>query len=119
MPSDDSIEPVLSVTNLWFSYPDKLDVLKDVSFIVKPGERVGLIGPNGSGKTTLFMGISGVLKPSAGEVIVLGKPVFNGNFRPDVGLVFQNPDDQLFCPSVRDDVDLGHRICNYPGTRLR
>ena len=107
MPLEDLKEPVLSAADLWFSYPDKPDVLKNVSLTVMPGERVGLIGPNGSGKTTLFMGICGVLKPSAGEVMVLGKPVSDGNFLPDVGLVFQNPDDQLFCPSVRDDVAFG------------
>lgn len=107
MPLDNLIEPVLSVAGLWVSYPDKPDVLKDVSLKIMPGERVGLIGPNGCGKTTLFMGICGVLKPSAGEVMVLGKPISNGDFRPDVGLVFQNPDDQLFCPSVRDDVAFG------------
>jgi len=114
MPSDDLKEPVLSVAGLWFSYPDKPDVLKDVSLAVMPGERVGLIGPNGSGKTTLFMGICGVLKPSAGEVMVLGKPVSDGDFRPDVGLVFQNPDDQLFCPSVRDDVAFGPQNMQLP-----
>jgi len=100
-------EPVLSVTGLWFSYPDKPDVLKNISLTIMRGERVGLIGPNGSGKTTLFMGICGVLKPSAGEVKILGKRVLDGKFLPDVGLVFQNPDDQLFCPSVRDDVAFG------------
>jgi cobalt/nickel transport system ATP-binding protein len=114
MPSDDLIEPVVSVAGLWLSYPDKPDVLKDVSLTVMPGERVGLIGPNGSGKTTLFMGICGVLKPSTGEVTVLGKPVSKGNFCPDVGLVFQNPDDQLFCPSVRDDVAFGPQNMQLP-----
>ena len=114
MSPDDLVQPVLSVAGLWFSYPDKPDVLKDVSFKVMPGERVGLIGPNGSGKTTLFMGISGVLKPSAGEVAVLGKPVSNGDFRSDVGLVFQNPDDQLFCPSVHDDVAFGPQNMQLP-----
>jgi cobalt/nickel transport system ATP-binding protein len=101
------VEPVLTVSGLWFSYPDRSDVLKDVNLRVVTGERVGLIGPNGSGKTTLFLEICGVLKPAAGEITVLGKPVRNGDFRPDVGLVFQNPDDQLFCPSVWDDVAFG------------
>jgi cobalt/nickel transport system ATP-binding protein len=107
MSSERLVEPVLTVSGLWFSYPDRPDVLKDISLRVMPGERVGLIGPNGSGKTTLFLDICGVLKPYAGEITVLGKPVRNGDFRPDVGLVFQNPDDQLFCPSVRDDVAFG------------
>lgn len=100
-------EPALLVSGLWFSYPDKRDVLRDINLKVVPGERVGLIGPNGAGKTTLFLAVCGVLKPTLGEIVVLGKPVLNGDFRPEVGLVFQNPDDQLFCPSVRDDVAFG------------
>ena len=81
--------------------------MEDVSLEVLPQERIGIIGPNGAGKTTLFLQVCGVLKPSSGEIAVLGKPVLNGDFRPDIGLVFQNPDDQLFCPSVRDDVAFG------------
>ncbi|MBL7209389.1 MAG: ABC transporter ATP-binding protein [Dehalococcoidia bacterium] len=102
-------KPALAVSGLWLSYPDRPNVLHDVSLEVMSGERVGLIGPNGAGKTTLFLGICGVLKPSAGEILALGRPVVNGDFRPEVGLVFQNPDDQLFCPSVRDDVAFGPR----------
>jgi cobalt/nickel transport system ATP-binding protein len=102
-------EPVLTIIGLCLSYPDRPDVLKDLSLEVMPGERVGLIGPNGAGKTTLFLAISGLLEPYAGSIVVLGRPVENRAFRPDVGLVFQNPDDQLFCPSVRDDVAFGLR----------
>ncbi len=109
MPSEKLTELVLTVSGLWFSYPDKPNVLQDLSLKVVPGERVGFIGPNGSGKTTFFLEICGVLKPSAGEITVFGKPVLNGDFRSDVGLVFQNPDDQLFCPSVWDDVAFGPR----------
>jgi len=107
--SEELVAPVLTVSGLWFSYPDRSNVLRDVNLKVMPRERVGLIGPNGSGKTTLFLQISGVLKPSAGEIVLFGRPVLNGDFRSDVGLVFQNPDDQLFCPSVRDDVAFGPR----------
>jgi len=107
MPSEEFNKSVLIVSDLWFSYPDKPDVLQGMSFRVMPGERVGLIGPNGSGKTTFFLQVCGVLKPSAGEIVVLGKPVLSGDFRSDVGLVFQNPDNQLFCPSVWDDVAFG------------
>jgi len=105
--SEELIAPALSVSGLWFSYPDMPNVLQDVSLKVTPGERVGLIGPNGSGKTTFFLEICGILKPSAGDIIIFGRPVLNGDFRFDVGLVFQNPDDQLFCPSVWDDVAFG------------
>lgn len=113
---EDSVAPVaaapelaLEVSGLQFSYPDTPDVLCGVTVAVRPGEKVGLIGPNGSGKTTFFLQICGVLKPSAGQVLMFGRPVINGSFRPEVGLVFQNPDDQLFCPSVHDDVAFGPR----------
>jgi len=100
-------QPALVVSDLSFSYPDKPDVLRNMSLEILPGERVGLIGPNGAGKTTLFLVICGVLKPDAGEIVLFEKPVTNGNFRPEIGMVFQNSDDQLFCPSVRDDVAFG------------
>ena len=102
-------EPILVVSGLAFSYPDKPGVLQDVSLKVRPGERVGLIGPNGAGKTTFFLLVCGVLKPGAGEIVLFGEPVARGKFRPEAGMVFQNPDDQLFCPSVWDDVAFGPR----------
>ncbi len=98
---------VLSISRLSFSYPDKSNVLRDVSLEIMPGERVGLIGPNGAGKTTFFLLICGVLKPDAGELLLFGEPMVHGDFRPEIGMVFQNADDQLFCPSVRDDVAFG------------
>ncbi|MFC2050885.1 energy-coupling factor ABC transporter ATP-binding protein [Chloroflexota bacterium] len=106
--------PVLTAEGVWFSYPDNPDILKDISIEVMPGQRVGLIGPNGAGKTTLFLVICGMLKPSAGQVSLLGKPVAYGKFNPQVALVFQNPDDQLFCPSVRDDVAFGLQNMGLP-----
>jgi cobalt/nickel transport system ATP-binding protein len=99
--------PALEVCDLAFSYPDQAHVLHGVDLRVAPGERVGLIGPNGAGKTTLFYLACGVLKPDAGAVRLFGEPVRPGGFHPQVGLVFQNPDDQLFSPSVRDDVAFG------------
>jgi cobalt/nickel transport system ATP-binding protein len=107
-------EPVLSVSKLSFSYLDRSFVLKTLNLKVWPGERVGIIGPNGAGKTTFFMLICGVLKTTSGEIRLFGKPVVPGEFRPEVGLVFQNPDDQLFCPSVRDDVAFGPRNLGLP-----
>ena len=100
-------QPALVVTRLSFSYVDSPGALKEVSLTVRAGERVGLIGPNGAGKTTLFLSICGVLKPSAGEVALFGQPVLQGDFRPEIGMVFQDPNDQLFNPSVRDDVAFG------------
>ena len=102
-------DSVLSVSGLFFAYPGHPGVLKGIDLELTAGERVGLIGPNGAGKTTLFLVVCGVLKPEAGTVSLLGKPVTNGRFNPEAALVFQNPDDQLFCPSVREDVAFGPR----------
>ncbi len=97
----------LVVRGLRSGYADAPDVLCGIDLQVQPGERVGIIGANGSGKTTLFLTLCGVLTPLAGEIVLAGVPVVPGAFRPEIGMVFQNPDDQLFCPSVRDDVAFG------------
>ncbi|MBF2077155.1 MAG: ABC transporter ATP-binding protein [Synechococcales cyanobacterium T60_A2020_003] len=94
----------IAAQNVSFSYPDKPDTLQNVSLTIQPGERVAIIGPNGAGKTTLFMSICGVLKPHQGEIEVFGRSIALGEFRPEIGLVFQNPDDQLLSASVWDDV---------------
>jgi cobalt/nickel transport system ATP-binding protein len=101
--------PVLSVRDLSFSYGDKPMVVRDVTLSVQPGERVGMIGPNGAGKTSLFLLLCGVLKPKAGTIALFGDPVLPGEFRADIGMVLQNPDDQLFSVSVWDDVAFGPR----------
>ena len=97
----------LVVEGVQFAYPGRDLVLHDVSFTIQPGERVGLIGSNGAGKTSIFLLVSGLLKPDAGTVKLFGESVRKGSFHPEVGLVFQNPSDQLFSPSVRDDVAFG------------
>ncbi|MBE9115924.1 ABC transporter ATP-binding protein [Lusitaniella coriacea LEGE 07157] len=97
----------IAASGVWFSYPNRPAILQDLSFSILPRERVGLIGSNGAGKTTLFLTICGLLSPTGGTLTLLGKPIIKGEFRPEIGLVFQNPDDQLFCASVRDDVAFG------------
>ena len=97
----------LSVYDLSFDYPDHLQVLKGLNFQVSIGEKVGLIGPNGAGKTSLFLSICGSLSPLSGEIMLFNHPVHPGDFRPEIGLVFQNPNDQLFSLSVRDDIAFG------------
>lgn len=99
----------LCVSDLAYSYPDAPSVLHDVDLQIRPGERVGLIGPNGAGKTTLFYLLCGVQKPEHGKITLFGEPVRPGRFRPEIGMVFQNADDQLFSPSVWDDVAFGPR----------
>lgn len=113
-----SDHPALAISGLTFSYPDNPAVLRDISIEIQRGEKVGLIGPNGAGKTTLFFCICGVLKPEAGEIRLLGRRVRSGDFHPEIGMVFQNPDDQLFCPSVWDDVCFGPQSMGLPGTEV-
>jgi cobalt/nickel transport system ATP-binding protein len=92
---------------LSFGYPDQPDVLVNISLTIGEGDRVGIIGHNGCGKTTLFMLLCGVLSPAAGTIHLFGEPLAPGQFRPEVGLLFQDPDDQLFSASVRDDIAFG------------
>jgi cobalt/nickel transport system ATP-binding protein len=108
--SNPPIHPVhaaITISDLGFSYPDQPGTLQNVRLQVKSGERVGIIGANGSGKTTLFLLLCGILTPAAGEIMVFDKPVEPGTFRPEMGLVFQNPDDQIFSVSVWEDVAFG------------
>ncbi|NES23119.1 MAG: ABC transporter ATP-binding protein, partial [Symploca sp. SIO3E6] len=110
--------PAIQISGLSFSYPNQPPVLQELSFTIHPGERVGLIGPNGAGKSTLFLSICGLLQPTSGEILLCGKPVVKGEFRPEIGLVFQNPNDQLFCPSVQDDVAFGPENLGLSATEI-
>ncbi len=93
------------------AYPDGRQALRGVDLSVATGERVAVLGPNGAGKTTLVLHLNGVLAPSAGRVSVDGLDTADKaalrEIRRRVGLVFQDPDDQLFCPTVRQDVAFG------------
>ena len=105
--------PSLEVTNLAFAYPDGNQALYGVNLSLKKGERVALLGPNGAGKTTLVMHLNGILPTMQGEVRVAGDVVDAQNvesikaIRHKVGIVFQDPDDQLFMPTVGEDVAFG------------
>jgi len=103
-------QPVVALRGLSYAYPDGQQALRGVSFAIGAGESVGLIGSNGAGKSTLLLHLNGVLKPAAGEVLIHDLPVMAANLaevRQRVGLVFQDPDDQLFMPTVQDDVAFG------------
>ncbi|HDP24616.1 MAG TPA: ABC transporter ATP-binding protein, partial [Deltaproteobacteria bacterium] len=86
-------------------------ILDGVDLTLGHGDRVGIIGPNGSGKTTLFLTIMGLIKPAAGRMRFRGKPLQTErdfqDVRRNVGFLFQNSDDQLFCPTVLEDVAFG------------
>ncbi|AFY70861.1 Fe(3+)-transporting ATPase [Thalassoporum mexicanum PCC 7367] len=104
---NDPEKTVLSIAELGFSYADRADVLQGLNLQVSAGEKIGLIGPNGAGKTTLFLIICGVLSATSGQVNLFGEAIAPGKFRSEIGLVFQNPNDQLFSASVWDDVAFG------------
>ncbi|NLA74036.1 MAG: ABC transporter ATP-binding protein [Deltaproteobacteria bacterium] len=101
----------IALEKISFSYPAGKKVLNDLDLSLKKGERIGLIGPNGSGKTTLFRLIMGLLKPDKGRLIIFGKEMTDKKsffpVRQRIGLLFQDPDDQLFSPTVLDDVAFG------------
>ncbi len=100
----------VEVEHLSYAYADGRTALDDVSLRLEPGERAALVGPNGSGKSTLLLNLIGVLRAQRGTVRVGGLPLADdtvGRIRALAGLVFQNPDDQLFSPFVRQDVAFG------------
>ncbi len=118
----------LELRHVSFRFDDRTPALVDVSFSLAHGERVALIGPNGAGKSTLLLHLAGILPEregagrGTGEVVVFGEtlgPRTLDAARRQVGLLFQDPDDQLFCPSVGDDVAYGPRQLGLDGEVLQ
>jgi cobalt/nickel transport system ATP-binding protein len=103
----------IDAKNLRYSYPDGHQALNGVNLQIKKGERVALLGPNGAGKTTLVMHLNGILEATEGSITISGMLVDGKNreslkkIRQRVGIVFQDPDDQLFMPTVFEDVAFG------------
>lgn len=112
-----SAQPPLQADHAWvdvrdlaYAYPDGFEALKGLSFQLAKGEKAALIGPNGAGKSTLMLHLNGINTPASGTVSVGGLAVTReniGRVRAEVGLVFQDPDDQLFSPTVYEDVAFG------------
>ena len=110
----------LDIQDLHFSYPDGRKALRGVSLFINPGEKTALVGPNGSGKSTLLLHLNGILR-GEGEVHVCGKELTDESLRQIralVGLVFQDPDDQLFSQSVYEDVAFGPLYMDLPKEEL-
>nr|WP_225954690.1 ABC transporter ATP-binding protein [Kibdelosporangium phytohabitans] len=109
------------VERLAYAYPDGTQALFGVDLRIDPGERVAVLGPNGAGKTTMVMHLNGVLQAGAGRIAVAGLPVEKANLkeiRRRVGVVFQDPDDQLFMPTVGEDVAFGPANFGVTGAAL-
>lgn len=117
--------PAIVANQLSHTYSDGRVALRPINFVVAPGERVGLVGPNGAGKTTLFLRLCGVLKGKPGQLLVSGldpaSPADRKKLPATVGIVFQNPEDQLFAPTVGEDVAFGplNLGCSHEEALLR
>lgn len=113
--------PALSVQGLQFTYPDGTEVLRGVDLEVAKGERLAVLGPNGAGKTTLLLHLIGILGGGGGTIAVAGLELSDETLfevRRRVGLVFQDPDDQLFMPTVGEDVAFGPANFGAAGPEL-
>ena len=110
-------EFLIECQDVWYTYPDGTEALKGVNLTVRKGDFVGLIGKNGSGKTTIAKIIKGLYTPTKGKVLIAGKDLNkkSGSDRAKtVGYVFQNPDDQIFCRTVRDEISFGLKYMKIP-----
>ena len=110
---------MLEARNIVYRYDDGTKALNDVSVKVDDNDMVALLGKNGAGKSTLFLHFNGIFRPDEGEILVDGKPIeYNDDglldVRTKVGIVFQNPDDQLFAPTVQEDVAFGPLNMDLP-----
>jgi len=113
--------PAIRIDGLIFEYPDGRRALDGVDLEIATGERVAILGPNGAGKTTLILQLNGVLAATSGAVRIGGLPVDRANLREirrRVGVVFQDPDDQLFMPTVAEDVAFGPANFGVRGDQL-
>lgn len=103
---------ILETKDLSFKYPDGTEALKNINFKIEKGKKISVIGVNGSGKSTLFLNFNGVLKPNKGQILYKGEEVkyshkFLSNLRKNIGIVFQDPENQLFSASVYQEVSFG------------
>ena len=115
------MQPSLEVLGVSYLYPDGHQALREIDLHVHHGERVALLGPNGAGKTTLLLHLNGIFRPASGMVRVAGLDITDESLmevRRRVGIVFQDPDDQLFMPTVGQDVAFGPANFGVEGEEL-
>jgi cobalt/nickel transport system ATP-binding protein len=114
--------PVIELEDLSYTYPDGNWALRGITLKIEAGERVAILGPNGAGKSTLCLQLNGILEPTGGSVSVCGLPVGGRDIkevRRRVGVVFQDPDDMLFMPTVEADVAFGPSNLGLPEDEIR
>lgn len=115
------VEPAIRIRGLSYTYPDAQVALQGIDICIDPGERVAILGPNGAGKTTLMLHLNGILTAESGDISISGIPLTPKtvkDIRRRVGLVFQDPDDQLFMPTVAQDVAFGPANFGLTGQAL-
>ena len=111
-----AVRTAVEIADLHFTYPDGVKALRGVNLTVGEGEKVALLGPNGAGKSTFLMHLNGILR-GRGAIRIMGRPLGEDSIRQiraQVGLVFEHPDDQLFSPTVLDDVAYGPLYMGLP-----
>jgi len=116
------VPPVIELEDLSYTYPDGHRALRGITLKIEAGERVAILGPNGAGKSTLCLQLNGILEPTGGSVSVCGLPVGGRDIqevRRRVGVVFQDPDDMLFMPTVEADVAFGPSNLGLPEDEIR
>ena len=110
---------ILEAKDIIYNYPDGTNALRGINLKLEEGKMMSLLGPNGAGKSTLFLHFNGIIEPTSGEILIEGEPLKYDKkslmeARTKVGIVFQNPDDQLFAPTVMEDVAFGPMNMGLP-----